>query len=153
MQTAATEAFRQYLYQGSHLLLIADEVHQIGSPHNSQCLQIDAGHRLGLSATPNRFGDPEGTAKIFDYFGLVVPPPFTLTDAVKSGRLVEYEYHPHPIHLTAEEADTWKSFTRQIGIEILKSKNAAGETRLSERLKKLLIQRSRVQKKPLANLD
>lgn len=147
MQTAATEVFRQCLYQGSHLMLIADEVHQIGSPYNSQCLQIDAGHRLGLSATPKRFGDPEGTAKIFDYFGPVVPPPFTLADAVKSGRLVEYEYHPHPIHLTAEEADAWKSFTRQIGIEILKSKNAEGETRLSDRVKMLLIQRSRIAKK------
>lgn len=147
MQTAATEAFRQCLYQGSHLMLIADEVHQIGSPYNSQCLQIDAGNRLGLSATPKRFGDPEGTAKIFDYFGPVVPPPFTLADAVKSGRLVEYEYHPHPIHLTAEEADAWKAFTRQIGIEILKSKNAEGETRLSERVKMLLIQRSRIAKK------
>lgn len=147
MQTAATESFRQCLYQGSHLMLIADEVHQIGSPYNSQCLQIGAGHRLGLSATPKRFGDPEGTAKIFDYFGPVVPPPFTLTDAVKSGRLVEYEYHPHPISLTAEEADSWKSFTRQIGIEILKSKNAEGETRLSDRVKMLLIQRSRIAKK------
>lgn len=147
MQTAATDAFRQCLYQGSHLMLIADEVHQIGSPYNSQCLQIDAGHRLGLSATPKRFGDPDGTVKIFDYFGPVVPPPFTLTDAVKSGRLVEYEYHPHTIHLTAEEADAWKSFTRQIGIEILKSKNTDGETRLSERIKMLLIQRSRIAKK------
>lgn len=147
MQTAATEAFRQCLYQGSHLMLIADEVHQIGSPYNSQCLQIDAGNRLGLSATPKRFGDPEGTAKIFYYFGPVVPPPFTLADAVKSGRLVEYEYHTHPIHLTAEEADAWKSFTRQIGIEILKSKNAEGETKLSERIKMLLIQRSRIAKK------
>ena len=147
MQTAATEAFRQCLYQGSHLMLVADEVHQIGSPYNSRCLQIDSGHRLGLSATPKRFGDTEGTTKIFDYFGPVVPPPFTLADAVKSGRLVEYEYHPHPIHLTAEEADAWKSFTRQIGREILKSKNAEGETRLSDRVKMLLIQRSRIAKK------
>lgn len=147
MQTAATETFRQSLYQGSHLLLIADEVHQIGSPHNSQCLQIDTGHRLGLSATPTRFGDPEGTAKIFDYFGAVVPPPLTLTDAVKSGRLVEYEYHPHPIYLNAEEAEAWKSFTRQIGIEILRSKSVESENKLSERLKMLLIRRSRIAKK------
>ncbi|MGZ8160338.1 MAG: DEAD/DEAH box helicase family protein [Methylobacter sp.] len=147
MQTAATDAFRQCLYQGSHLMLIADEVHQIGSSYNSQCLQIDAGHRLGLSATPKRYGDPDGTARIFDYFGPVVPPPITLSDAVKSGRLVEYEYHSHSIRLTADEADAWKAFTRQIGIEILKLKNAEGETRLSDRIKMLLIQRSRIAKK------
>lgn len=147
MQTAATNNFRQSLYQGPHLMLIADEVHQIGSPHNSECLKIETGARLGLSATPNRYGDPEGTAKIFEYFGLVVPPKITLADAVKSGRLVEYEYHPHTIHLTAEEADCWKAFTRQIGVEILKSKNADGENKLSDYVKMLLIQRSRIAKK------
>lgn len=147
MQTAATDAFMQCLYQGSHLMMIADEVHQIGSPYNSQCLQINTGHRLGLSATPKRYGDPEGTAKLFDYFGPVVPPPITLFDAVKSGRLVEYEYHPHVIYLSVEEADEWKLLTRQIGIEILKLKNTEGESRLSERIKMLLIQRSRIAKK------
>ena len=147
MQTAATDAFVQCLYQGSHLMMIADEVHQIGSPYNSKCLQINTGHRLGLSATPKRYGDPEGTAKLFDYFGPVVPPPITLFDAVKSGRLVEYEYHPHVIYLSAEEADEWKLLTRQIGIEILKLKNTEGESRLSERIKMLLIQRSRIAKK------
>jgi superfamily II DNA or RNA helicase len=147
MQTAATDAFMQCLYQGSHLMLIADEVHQIGSPYNSKCLQIDAGYRLGLSATPKRYGDPEGTARIFNYFGPVVPPPITLSDAVKSGRLVEYEYHPHSISFTSDEADDWKAFTRQIRIEILKLKNAEGETRSSERIKMLLIQRSRIAKK------
>jgi superfamily II DNA or RNA helicase len=147
MQTASTEDFRKSLCQGSHLMLIADEVHQIGSPNNSQCLRIDTGHRLGLSATPKRYGDPVGTAKLFEYLGLVVPPPITLADAVKSGRLVEYEYHPHAIHLTDEEAENWKGYTRQIGIEILKSKKSEGEGKLSERAKMLLIQRSRIAKK------
>lgn len=150
MQTGATDAFRQCLYQGSHLMLIADEVHQIGSPHNSQCLKIDTGSRLGLSATPKRYGDAEGTAKIFDYFNSVVPPKITLADAVKLGRLVEYEYHPHTIHLTAEEADAWKIFTRKIGIELLKSKNLDGELRLSDQVKMLLIKRSRIAKKASA---
>lgn len=147
MQTAAIDTFRQFLYQGSHLMMIADEVHQIGSPYNSNCLKIDAGSRLGLSATPKRFGDPEGTAKIFEFFGPVVPPPITLADAVKAGRLVEYEYHPHPISLTAEEADDWKKYTNQIRVEILKAKNDEGEIKLSDRIKMLLIQRSRIAKK------
>lgn len=150
MQTAATEAFRFGIAQGAHLMIIADEVHLIGSPHNAQCLQIDTGPRLGLSATPKRYGDPEGTAKILEYFGPVVPPAITLADAVKSGRLVEYEYHPHPVHLNAEEADDWKALTRPIGIEILKMQNAEGSSRLSERAKMLLIRRSRIAKKASA---
>ena len=147
MQTAATDVFKQCLYQGLHLMLIADEVHQIGSPYNSKCLQLDTGDRLGLSATPKRYGDPEGTARIFNYFGSVIPPPITLSDAVKSGRLVEYEYHPHSIRLTTDEADAWKAFTRQIGIEILKLKKSEGEAKLSDHIKMLLIQRSRIAKK------
>lgn len=150
MQTAATDNFRQCLRQGEHLMLIADEVHQIGSPHNSQCLQINTGHRLGLSATPQRYGDPEGTAKIFAYFGSVVPPPITLSDAVKSGRLVKYEYHPHTIRLTEEEAKDWKKKTRQIGIEIQKQNTSDGRIKLSDDIKMLLIQRSRIAKKASA---
>jgi superfamily II DNA or RNA helicase len=150
MQTAATDNFRQCLYQGIHLMLIADEVHQIGSPHNSKCLQINTGYRLGLSATPQRYGDPEGTKKIFDYFGSVVPPPITLSDAVKSGRLVEYEYHPHTIRLTAEEADAWKELTRKIGREIQKINTLDGQGKLSDHIKMLLIQRSRIAKKASA---
>lgn len=53
MQTAATEAFRSQIVEGVHLLVVADEVHQIGSPHNSRFLEVDAGGRLGLSATPS----------------------------------------------------------------------------------------------------
>ena len=147
MQTAATDYFRQNLSQGSHLMLIADEVHQIGSPYNSLCLQIVAGHRLGLSATPKRYGDPEGTVRLFNYFGPVVPPPITLFDAVNSGRLVEYEYHPHSIHLSPDESESWKAYTRQIGVEILKLRKTEGEIRLSDHIKMLLIQRSRIAKK------
>lgn len=147
MQTAATDIFSKSLYQGPHLMVIADEVHQIGSPHNSKSLNIETGARLGLSATPRRYGDLEGTEKIFEYFGLVVPPPITLSDAVKSGRLVDYEYHPHTIFLTVEEAEAWKVFTKKIGLELLKSKNSEGEIKLSDRVKMLLIQRSRIAKK------
>ena len=36
-----------------------------GSPARRNILKINAGERLGLSATPIRYGDPEGTAAIF----------------------------------------------------------------------------------------
>ncbi|MFP3184296.1 MAG: helicase-related protein [Paraburkholderia sp.] len=109
---------------------------------------IETGPRLGLSATPIRYGDPEGTAKIFDYFGPVIPPAISLQDAIQSGRLVEYEYHPHPVHLTAEEADNWKALTHRIFLEMNKTRDdASGGGSLSDRAKMLLIQRSRIAKK------
>ena len=150
MQTAATHLFRTRIAQGSHLMIVADEVHQTGSRFNSNVYAIDSGPRLGLSATPYRYGDPEGTAKIFDYFGQIIPPRFTLQDAIKAGRLVEYEYHPHPIYLTTDEADKWKSATARIRLDIARGKvDEGGEKIISDRVKMMLIQRSRIAKKAL----
>lgn len=149
MQTAATETFRQALWQGDHLLLIADEVHQIGSPFNSKALLIEAGMRLGLSATPRRYGDPEGTDKILNYFGPILQPPFCLADAVAAGRLVDYLYHPHAIRFNNDEAEEWKVLTKSIRFEILKSVDRK-DSGLSEKAKMLLIRRSRVAKKAAA---
>lgn len=154
MQTAATDRFRSQIVEGSHLLVVADEVHQVGSPHNSRFLSVDAGLRLGLSATPQRFGDPEGTDKLMRYFGGVVPPPITLQDAIKAGRLVEYEYYPHPINLTATEADDWRAISASIKQELARSKDDEhGKRPLSERAKMLLIKRSRIAKKATKKVD
>lgn len=149
MQTAASDLFLKNVYGGAHLLIIADEIHQIGSPFNAKALAIESGSSLGLSATPIRYGDPEGTAKIFERFGSVIPPPITLQDAIKAGRLVDYEYHPHPVHLDEEEAASWKSLTKQISFELAKLKNdhSSAKAGLSDKAKMLLIARSRIAKK------
>ena len=148
MQTASMDAFRDAVVDGDHLMLVADEVHQIGSPQHARIMNLDAGSRLGLSATPVRYGDPDGTRRIFDYFGGVVPPPITLVDAIKAGRLVPYEYFPQALNLTAEEADEWRNYTDKIRREIVRQRpNDAGVRPLSDKAKMLLIQRSRVAKK------
>lgn len=151
MQTAATAPFLESVEDGEHLMLVADEVHQIGSRFNSRAMSIESGASLGLSATPIRYGDPEGTARLFDRFGPVVPPPITLRDAIRAGRLVNYEYHPHPIHLSGDESEEWKRITLKISQEVAKgSKDKLGKVIISEYAKLLLIQRSRIAKKALA---
>lgn len=150
MQTASLPEFRQNLKDGAHLLFVADEVHQIGSPTNSKILEIDAGLRLGLSATPTRYGDPDGTSKIFDYFGPIIEPRITLFDAIEAGRLVPYEYFPVPVRLDSTEAALWSDLSKKISQEAAKLKNrgsSEGGKDLSERIKMLLIRRSRVAKK------
>lgn len=148
MQTAATDGFVSGVFPGSHLMIVADEVHQIGSEFNSRCMKIDTGSRIGLSATPTRYGDPEGTQRIVSYFGDTVPPPFTLYDAIRAGRLVNYEYFPHVTHLTAEEADEWKALTKKISAEVARApEDGAGRRQFSDRAKMLAIQRSRIAKK------
>ena len=148
MQTASSEEFLSALKGGSHLLVVADEVHQSGSPQNSKLYLLKSGSRLGLSATPIRYGDPDGTRKMFDYFGPVIPPPVTLQDAIEAGRLVEYEYKPHAVRLTAEEVEEWKALTLKIRWEMSRqTEGVDGKKPLSEAAKMLLIRRSRIAKK------
>lgn len=88
---------------------------------------------------------------MFGYFGPVVPPPFTLNDAIRSKRLVEYEYFPHPIHLSADEAEEWKRLTLLI-VREMGSKSDDGPKPLSDKAKMLLIRRSRIAKKASAKI-
>lgn len=154
MQTAASDLFLTKLRQGDHLMIVADEVHQTGSPENSKIYTVRAGKRLGLSATPIRYGDPDGTQRMLDYFGGIVEPKFTLMDAINSGRLVKYEYYPHAINLNATEADEWRTLSNQISVEVARSpKDAGGNRKLSERARMLLIKRSRIAKKANAKIS
>ncbi len=93
-------------------MLIADEAHNLGRPSfiNNPPAYYEA--RLALSATPVRQYDPEGTDKIFEFFGPVVFQ-FTLKEAI--GRcLVHYDYFLHRIPLTNTEMDEWLEITQKI---------------------------------------
>lgn len=148
MSTARTQAFQSEIFGGDHLMVIADEVHEIGSQENSNALLIQGGKRLALSATPRRYNDFLGTKRILDYFGPIVQPPYTLEDAIADGRLVKYEYHPQPINLTEEESDNWEVATKEISKEFARSKrDDNGKPIVSARVQNLLIQRSRIAKK------
>jgi superfamily II DNA or RNA helicase len=154
LQTARKVDFRNRLYVGDHLMLVCDEVHRAGSSDHARVLDIDSGPRLGLSATPIRYGDPEGTARIMAYFNGVIPPPFTLEDAIKAGRLVPYEYHPYTVSLTEEENKRWEELTKIIRREYaLLHRRQGRPIETSERLKTLLIKRARIAKKAAAKVD
>lgn len=153
MATARLPEFINAICAGPHLMIVVDEVHEIGSRENSNILTIDAGKRLGLSATPNRYGDPVGTGKIFNYFGDIVQPPFTLVDAINSGRLVKYEYLPEAIRFTVEESEQWELETKAISKEYARSKRDSNGTPIaSVKLQLMLIQRSRIAKKASAKI-
>jgi superfamily II DNA or RNA helicase len=154
LQTANTNEFiRMVTRSTTNLLLVADEVHQIGSRENSRLLEINAAKRLGLSATPERYGDPEGTAKILTYFCGVLEPPFTLSDAIKSGRLVQYEYHPTAVHLTLEESEQWIKLSKEIAAEIARASSREKALAINERARNLLIKRARIAKKARAKIS
>ena len=93
-------------------LLIADEVHNLGSEGFITDLPSFFDYRLGLSATPIRQYDEQGTEIVFSFFGPVVFQ-FTLEEAI--GRcLVEYDYYVHPVELTPDEMDKWYELTEKI---------------------------------------
>lgn len=152
MHTTCTQEFRAKISGGDHLFLVADEVHQIGSPELSNAMKIASGPRLGLSATPVRFGDPDGTERIKRYFGEILEPPFSLRDAMNSKVLCEYRYFPHVVSLSEEEAEDWRRLSVQIGREIARNDDSAGPFRLSDRAKLLLIRRSRIAKKAVSKI-
>lgn len=108
---------------------------------------METGARLGLSATPSRAGDPVGTSAILEYFNGIVPPPFTLFDAINVGALTPYAYHVRRVTLDADEQDRWNKLTRDIRQQYAQSVGRE-ETTLDSalRLKHLLIRRARIAK-------
>ena len=139
-QTFLSDAFQKALRptKAQHLL-IADEVHNLGSSKLQQALNPLIKYRLGLSATPERYGDEEGTRAIFDYFGDVVYE-FPLKEAIERAVLCRYFYFPVLVNLTDDEKDRYWDLTQQISRAMGRDKD--GE--MSERLRMLLIQRSRL---------
>lgn len=77
-------------------LLIHDEVQGLGSPAKREELNgltDPIPYRLGLSATPEREYDEEGTEFIKRHVGPVIYE-FDLADAIRRGILVPFDYHP-----------------------------------------------------------
>lgn len=74
-------------------MLIADECHYFGTSQmrHNRFETFDA--RLGLSATPQRWWDEEGTNFLMNYFEKVVFE-YTLKEAIDNQALCEYEYFP-----------------------------------------------------------
>jgi superfamily II DNA or RNA helicase len=154
MATAATDTFRRGVRQGEHLLMVADEVHHVGSPGNRVILGLQAGGRLGLSATPERYGDPAGTASLFGYFGPLLEPPFGIPEAIVGGRLVPYDYFVHQVCLTVAEQEEWDRLTERIRQEYARlPRNGDGARSHTERFRRLLYQRATIVKQAAGKVE
>jgi len=133
-QTAVSKSFLRSIKLNENLLIVCDEVHTAGQPEFNKFLQLNfSGPRLGLSATPERYGDLEGTSRIFEYFGEKLQPFFTIADAIKVGRLVPYEYDYETVSLTAIEFSEWLEITKRIGMAAAMAADK-GNKQLLERL-------------------
>lgn len=119
-------------------LLIADECHNLGAAGFMSAPPICFDYRLGLSATPVRQYDDEGTAALFDFFG---EPVFSFLLEQAIGRcLTPYDYHVHFVSLETDEMADWRDLSEQIAR--LAWKIEAGIK--DDRLNNLFLKRRRV---------
>lgn len=125
----------------SNTLIIADEVHNIGSGANHKNLPVGFKYRLGLSATPERHGDEGGTSKILEYFGEILEPQYSLDQALIDGVLCPYVYNILRVDLTDEEDDRFCDLSLKIARFSGRNNQDA---KSSEILKNLLIKRARI---------
>ncbi len=121
-------------------LLIADEMHNLGAKSYLKALPKDVRFRLGLSATPVRHGDEEGTEGLEKYFGETVYE-FSLGDAIKRGFLCEYYYYPVLCELNNDEMIEYRDLSLKIA-KLSVQKDA--KDGMSDYLQAVLIARARL---------
>lgn len=90
--------------------IIIDEAHYAGSEQLSRVLTSDYLYRLGLSATPTRYFDEEGTDKLMNFFKSTVFK-YTLGEAISDGFLTPYNYFPIKVYLTNKEFNEYEKLT------------------------------------------
>ena len=95
------------------LALICDEVHNIGAMSTRRIMELNPQYRIGLSATPERNFDEEGSELILNYFNHQTYE-FSIRDAQRAHYLVEYEYRILPVPMDDMDWQDYVSFTKQI---------------------------------------
>ena len=109
-----TEKFQRILNKSKkEKIIIFDECHNAGAPSTIQYLDTSFKYRIGLSATPERFEDEEGSEAIYDYFGKTIYK-FTLEDAIEQNFLVPYNYYPVLVYLDNAELISYNEITKKI---------------------------------------
>lgn len=112
------DRFNKYLSKlPKETLFIADEAHNIGSKSVLDRIGlINCNKRIGLSATPKRVYDEEGSNALEHFFNDQQPYTynFSMNRAIEEGILCKYEYYPHIITLTNEELDNYIEITKKI---------------------------------------
>lgn len=111
--TLATPRFQETLnrFKGS-VLFIGDEMHSLGTNRRLRALP-DAQYRIGLSATPRRHGDEEGTFELMAYFGDVLQR-IDIKRAIELNALVPYRYEPVMVALDATEMEQYRILSARI---------------------------------------
>jgi len=114
--------------QARKTIVIYDEIHNFGSTGNREKLKglsENIRYRLGLSATPEREYDKEGTDFIQEHIGPIIYQ-FELKNAIERGILSPFNYHS--LHFSLDEEDkmairnvyAWAAAQKKQGITVRK---------------------------------
>jgi superfamily II DNA or RNA helicase len=128
----------QALQDGVDVLHVGDEAHGLGASGFRNSPRNFANFRLGLSATPMRPFDEEGTERLLEYFGPVVFR-FGLERAI-GVCLVPYEYRVATAEIQGEELIEFLELTAQIGRKVAAMGGELGDID-DESLTALLVRR------------
>ena len=98
-------------------LLIADEAHNMGANNiQSKLKDVKVLKKIGLSATPKRIYDPEGTLAIDSFFNDT--PPYTysfgMAKALEFGFLTGYKYYPLIVELSECEFEEYTEISKKL---------------------------------------
>ncbi len=132
------------------VLLVVDEAHNFGTNELLRTLLPQYKYRLALSATLDRYGDPEGTEQLHLYFGKECIH-YDLERAIDEKRLTKYYYHPVVVYLSPDELNRYEKITREMRNYIYPGKN--GKLVMTEKAKKLAIKRSRIVSGAISKID
>jgi superfamily II DNA or RNA helicase len=106
-RTFTNDDFQAFLEQaGAEAILIADEAHNVGAPAIAAKFEkLPIQKLIGLSATPKRVYDDEGSGKMEAFFHDAPPYTysFSMERAITEGILCQYYYYPHVVELTPNE--------------------------------------------------
>ncbi|MBO0933296.1 DEAD/DEAH box helicase family protein [Fibrella aquatilis] len=125
-------------------VLLADEAHNIASPSVAQLLDgVHLTKRIGLSATPRRVYDPEGSAHMEAFFHDSEPYTynFSMERAIAEGILCQYYYFPHIVSLTPEEIVDYSEISAKLAKIYARTK---GSDQAAKSVEMLLMQRKRI---------
>jgi superfamily II DNA or RNA helicase len=148
------QRFQNYFQQlPKETILIADEAHNMGSTGVLNVLPTVHLHkRIGLSATPQRIYDTEGTAIVEAFFKDTAPYiyNFSVERAIKEGYLCEYRYFPHIVPLTDTELAEYVLLSKKL-FKFFDSQK--GGYKPSDAVTRLLLQRKRIIQKAYHKLE
>lgn len=96
------------------IFFIADECHRYGSKENSKIFKVPFSFTLGLSATPERYGDYGFQEKLLPNLGKVIFN-YTYNEALKDGIIPPYKLIRMKVNLSAYEQIRYDEYTEKIG--------------------------------------